>query len=105
VCRIRRSSAQLGSVKVEVEPRERVREVLKESEFQKLRRDITLGSVEEAKAEKRRILQRKRIDDLKLSSRITKSRRPTGRGGAARESSRRRTGKSVCYYASAYRGW
>jgi hypothetical protein len=92
-------------VKVEVEPRERVREVLKESEFQKLGRDITLGSVEEAKAEKRRILHRKRIDDLKLSSRITKSRRTTGRGGAVRESSRRRTGKSVFYYASAYRGW
>jgi hypothetical protein len=92
-------------VKVEVEPRERVREVLKESEFQKLRRDITLGSVEEAKVVKRRTLQRKRIDDLKLSSRITKSRRPTGRGGAAREFSRRCKGKSVCYYASVYRGW
>jgi hypothetical protein len=49
--------------------------------------------------------KRKRIDDLKLSSRSPKSRRPSDRGGVARELTRRCTEESVCHCISAYRGW
>jgi hypothetical protein len=79
----------------------------------KLRRDSSLfmlvgtglGEIRtKRKLGSRRILKRKRIDDLKLSSR-SRSPADVRSGGAARELTRRRTEESGCHRISAYRGW
>jgi hypothetical protein len=88
------------------------KEALKESELQKLKRDSTFASRKEQTpvkfrqsedGETEKLFKRKRIDDLKLSSRSSKP--PSDRGGVARELLRRRTGKSSCHFISAYLGW
>jgi hypothetical protein len=76
---------------------------LKESELQKLRRDSSFSSlgtdlseVQQAKVVNGELFKRKRIDDLKLSSRSSKPHRPSDCGGVARELTRRRTEEPVC---------